>query len=605
MLGGVPARAVSRKAEAASGKLDEHDDVIRWYREQLAAPAVFPWDGAKWKPVTLGPTWQVDETGHWLLPQHSTGWAMLGWTGTNLQLRGKPWRYTLEQARLILWWHGVDDSGEWLFDDGIIQRVKGWGKDPIGATECANEMNGPCRFYDFDDDGTVIATDEPDAWVQTAATALEQTKNTMRLFPGLFTAEAKARYQLQIGKETIHGHGDTRLIQAVTSSPATLEGARATFVLKNETHHWKKNNDGHEMAAVISRNAAKSEGGAARALAITNGYDPTEESVAQQDREAWEAIAAGEAVDVRIFYDSLEAAPEAPLTEEAAPDVVVGIRGDSIWLKPSRIVKEILDIRNPPATSRRFWYNQIVTPEDAWTDALKFDVLAKPDLGVGRRLLTDVTGEKITLFFDGSKSDDATVLVGCRESDGHVLTLGMWQRPPKLDAKERWTVNRLEVDIRVEQIFAAFTVEGFWADPSHVLDDETQERYWDDLIDTWHQRYKDRLKLWAIPGKTGHSVMWDMTSPARSEQFTAASMRCLQDIDDGKLTWDGDGRMRTHVHNARRYPNRWGVSLWKGHRESKRKIDLAVGMVGARMIRRELLVKERPEKPGKRAGKVW
>lgn len=594
---------MARRAETApAGDELDHYDVIDLYRARLSAPAVFPWAGTDWEPVRIGPTWQTTGDGRWLLPERTVGWHVLGWTGTHLQHgAGKPWRYTLEQARFILWWYAVDSTGQWLFTDGVLQRLKGWGKDPVGATILAVEMSGPCRFDSFGPDGEVHATDEPDAWVQTAATALEQTKNTMRLFPGLYTAAAKAELGLHIGKETIHGHGDTRMIQAVTSSPSTLEGARATCVLKNETHHWLARNDGHEMAATISRNAAKSEGGAARSLAITNAYEPSEESTAQHDREAWEAIASGETVDVGILYDSLEAHPKAPLTAEAAPSVVAGIRGDSVWLSPTRIVKEILDKRNPASRSRRFWYNQIDAAEDAWTDPLKFDPLARPELGVGRGL--EPLSGSWCLFFDGSKSDDATALVGCRVSDGHVATFGMWQRPPKLGTDVRWTVPRSDVDARVGEVMGRCEVAAFYADPSHVLDDETQERYWDDLVDEWHSRYRDRLRrdLWPVPRQ--HSVMWDMASPERTKQFTAAAERCAQDIKDGALTWDGDGRLRTHVRNARRYPNRYGVSLWKGHRESARKIDLAVAMVGARMLRRLVLVG--PDDKPKRTGRVW
>src|SRR5690606_5084202 len=122
-----------------------------------------------------------------------------------------------------------------------------------------------------------------------------------------------------------------------------------TFVLMNETHHWMANNDGHEMAAVIERNATKSKGGAARTLRITNAYEPGEDSVAERDREAYEKVLAGEAVDIGLLYDSLEAPPEAPLTLEAAPSVVEAIRGDSVWLDTEVIVKSIADTRNPPS----------------------------------------------------------------------------------------------------------------------------------------------------------------------------------------------------------------------------------------------------------------
>ena len=154
-------------------------------------------------------------------------------------------------------------------------------------------------------------------------------------------------------------------------------------------------------------------------------------------------------------------------------------------------------------------------------------------------------------------------------------------------------------------MFDAYRVVGFFADPSHVLDDESGERYWDALIDDWHRRFGGQLEIWADGSSKsrGHSVMWDMTSPVRSEQFTTAAERCAQDIEEQTLIHDGDLRLRTHARNARRYPNKWGVSLWKGHRESKRKIDLAVCMVGARMVRR--LVMNSPKRSHRRPGRLW
>lgn len=577
-----------RRAVEVAG--DEHGDVVRWYREKLGEPAVL----AAGDRVAVGPTWQIVD-GHWWLPERTLGWDVLGFCGTELQHGpGQPWRFTPEQARFILWWFALEDDGRFTFRDGVLQRLKGWGKDPLGACLCAVEMVGPCRFGGWDKNDQPIALDNPEAWVQTAAVSLEQTKNTFRLFPGLFTAEARRKFRLQIGKEVVHGLADTRMIQAVTSAPATLEGARATFVLKNETQHWTSSNAGHDMADVIERNATKSPDGAARTLAITNAYEPSEDSVAQRDREAYELAAAGGSLTTGILYDSLEAPPDAELSAEAAPAVVDAIRGDSVWLDAERIVQSILDTRNPPSRSRRFWYNQITATEDAWIDPQDFDDCADPE----RKL---APGDELALFFDGSKSDDATGLVGCRISDGHVVTLGMWQRPPGERGKG-WTVDRADVDNRVQAVFDGYRVAAFYADPSHTLDDVTQERYWDGLIDDWHRRYRGRLRVWATPGKGGHSIMWDMASPARVEQFTAAAERAVTDIEDRALTHDGDLRLRRHAHNAKRYPNRYGVSLWKGHRESDRKVDLAVCMVGARMVRR-LVMNAAPEK--KRSGAIW
>lgn len=554
----------------------DHDEVVSWYRRQLAEPATFPWSGCRWEPLRIGPTWRTTNDGHWLLPDATIGWDALGWCGTELQHgRDKPWRFTLEQARFILWWFAVDERGEWLFRDGVLQRLKGWGKDPTGGCLLYLEALGPCRVAGMDGDQPV-ATDCPDAWVQTAATSLEQTKNTMRLMPGLLTAEARAHYRVQVGKELIHAMGDERLIQAVTSSPATLEGARATHVLANETQHWDASNGGHEMAAVIERNATKSADGAARRLAITNAPEPGRDSVAERDWDAYALASSGQSLTTGILYDSLEAAPDAPLSAEAAPEVVRSVRGDSVWLNTDRIVKSILDTRNPPSRSRRFWYNQRVAAEDAWVDPRDVDLAARDDAARSGDLVA---------FFDGSKSDDATGFVLARMDDGHLLTAGVWQRPHG-SAGAGWVVDRNEVDRVVRDVLEGGRVVAFFADPGHMKDDDVTG-WWDSIIDGWHRDFGRDLKYWAVRSGDGrHSIMWDMASPERNRQFTEAAMRFTKELEDGTLTHDGHPALVQHLKNARRAPNRYGVSLAKEHRESARKIDLAVCAVGARMLRR-------------------
>ena len=69
---------------------------------------------------------------------------------------------------------------------------------------------------------------------------------------------------------------------------------------------------------------------------------------------------------------------------------------------------------------------------------------------------------------------------------------------------------------------------------------------------------------------------------------------------------DGHPALMTHIRNARAYvhPKGYGISLHKGSRTSPRKIDLAVCVVGARMLRRLVLNKPEEEKV-ERTGVVW
>jgi len=588
--------AVSR----TSGEADDTEalaEIEGWYRYELTKPVEIP--TYRYEPVRIGPTWQTETVGgvrRWLLPERSLGWDALAWCGRWLQLtRGEPWQFTLEQARFLLHWYAVTPDGQWVARDGVLQRLKGWGKDPLGATMSMFELLGPCRLADWDGDRPV-GRPNPDAWIQTAAVSLEQTKNTMRLLPGMVSDECRANFAVQIGKETVYALGGTRFMQAVTSSPTTLEGARATFVLLNETHHWAANNSGHDMADVIERNATKSPGGSSRTLRITNAYEPGMDSVAERDREAWENARAGKVEDIGLLYDSLEAAPEAPLSAEAAPEVATTIRGDSVWLDIPGIVKSILDSRNPPSRSRRFWYNQVTAAEDAWMTPQDWDAIAAKDQIV-------MPDEPIVAFFDGSKSDDATGLVGCRISDGFVFRIGSWTKPPGERGK-RWIVPRDEVDRSVTAMFEAYRVRAMFADPSDVRDDEG-ERFWEPLIDGWHRRYGQQLDHWSVRGgERTHSIAWDMRSKERQRLFTDAAQRFVTEARDRGFRHDGDLALRLHVLNARRRPNEFGISLGKENRESSRKVDLAVCAVGARMLRR-LLENKAPAETKPRSGKVW
>jgi hypothetical protein len=508
-------------------------------------------------------------------------------------LRGKngPWQFTAEQARFELWYYALDSDGRWLNSSAVLQRLKGWGKDPIAACKSAGSLFAPVTFDHWVGDRPV-GRDEPDAWVQLVAVSQIQTQNTMKLFPGLFTPEARRHYGIQVGKQNVWGLGDSRQIEAVTASPLSLEGGRPTLVVRNETQNWLSSNDGHTMAGVIEGNVAKSRLGAARILDICNAYRPGEDSVGQRVREAWEATQGDEATvrDFGLLYDSLEAPPDAPLTAEAAPSVVEAIRGDSVWLDTKRIVKSIVNPSNPPSESRRKWYNQITAAEDSWTTPQSWDPCLARDANV------DLGVDEWGMFLDCSKSDDATGLVVARISDGYRETLGMWIRPPGARG-DGWTVPRDRVDEKVREVKRARRIVAFFGDPSHVLDDESRDRYWDALFDEWHRDFKDDLRVWAKPGaQQGHSIMWDMADPLRVKEFTAACEQTLQEIEEGALLHDGDARLRRHVLNARRAPNRWGVSIAKRHRESKDKIDLAVCMVGAGMVRRIYLNSKKNER---------
>jgi len=600
---------VARRKVAPQARDTRGDDIESWYRSALSEPAVLPWAGpdTKWKPNLIGLIWSVDETGRWVLPERTLGWEMLRFSGLHFQEEpGLDWQWTLEQARIILWWYAVDDRGRFLFRDGVIQRLKGWGKDPLGAGIAIFELVGDCRvkFAESGEptwrpDGNPVACRVASPWVQMAAVTQSQTRNTMQLLPGLVKPASQREFSMSIQKEMVYALGSTAVMQALTSSPSALEGNRPTFVLLNETHLWLANNNGHAMSAVLRRNSTKAKRGATRTLRITNAYEDGQDSIAERDRVAYEDALADRAASVGLFYDSVEASPDAPLTAESAPEVINSVRGDSVWLDIESIVLSILDVRVSPGESRRFWFNQIEAAADAW---------CKPEwiTRTARRGEIVAPGERIVLFFDGSKSDDTTALVGCRISDGFVFVLGVWGKPPGWPKEgPAWRVNRDEVSLRIDEAFEAYRPIIFWGDPSDVREDGTDERYWEATLDHWHRKYGSRLdpRFWAV--KTGdktHSIIWDMRSPERQKMFVAATELTISEIEHREFLHDGSQVLLNHVKAARRRPGKYGVGIGKSNRESSRKIDAAVCMVGARMARRAFLNAKAEEQ---RTGRVY
>jgi hypothetical protein len=555
---------------------------IDWYRDVHLTND--PPDELEWEPVKIGPTWLHDGE-RWNLPAKTLGWNVLGWCSFWLRDKhGNNWVFTPEQARLILWMYAVDDNGDFLYHSVVLQRLKGWGKDPLAACIALAECFAHVRFSHWDDDGNPVGQEEPNAWVQVVAVSQPQTKNTFKLFPSLISFECRRHYGIQVGKLNVYGLGDTRHIEAVTSSVLAIEGGRPTLTIRAETQNWNSSNGGHDMAGAMEGNAAKSEGGAARILDICNAYRPGLDSVGERAREAYEqtqSIDGAEAdfAEFGVLYDSLEAPGEAPLTAEDAPAVVRSISGDSFWLdtRPrGRIVKSILNPQNPPSESRRKWFNQITAMEESWASPQDFDACH------GRGIEPVKAKSEIVLFLDASKSDDATALLGCRIGDGHVFVVKIWQRPPR--AKD-WLVNRAAVDRAVTDCFNTYRVVGFWVDPSDARDDETGERYWENLCDEWARRYGRRLKLKAVrTGESKHAVIWDMRSKVHTKQFTEGCERTATDISEHTLTHDGHKLLTQHVRNARRSPNEWGVAITKEHRESQKKIDAAVAAVVVRIM---------------------
>jgi hypothetical protein len=489
------------------------------------------------EPVRIGPPG---------LPEHTIGWDALSWSAEFLRQpdgpdAGAPWRYTPEQARFLLWWYAVDPDGtHFLYRRAMLRRLKGWGKDPVGATLCALELCGPCRPAGVDARGEPVGQPHPSPWVVTAAVSLDQTKNTMRLFPSLFSDDAIDEYGIDLGKEIIYSRNG--LLEAVTSSPRALEGKRTTFSLKNETHHWVEGNDGLAMAEVIARNLTKARGGDARSLAISNAHNPGEGSDAEADYEAHLASQTGRG-GRDFLYDSIEAPLGIDITD---PDQVrqglIAARGDSTWLDLDRHVAEILDPRTREGMARRFYFNQIMAGDDEWMSRRAWDEHAAP------RLVP--AGTAVVAGFDGSDTDDWTVL-RCETQDGYQFTPRFPDGKPMIwdPAQHGGYIPRGEVNAAVAHLFSYYNMIRLYADPP----------YFQSEIDEWSGRHgEERVIRWAT---------------YRPRQMAEALERFRTDALAGQITHDGCAITSQHIGNAHADRRPQGVLVRKERPQSPRKID--------------------------------
>lgn len=517
-------------------------------------------------------------------------------------LSGSPWQFTLHQRRFLHLWYSLRPDGRWAYRSGVKRGAKGTGKDPLAAAIALIEARGPTAFVGWDDDGRPVGAPHRLALVQIAANSEAQARDLLRVANAMIGSEFAAESGADKGETRTQFDGGDR-IELLTRAEASNEGDPATAVLLNESHHMTSTSGGQALAAVGRRNAAKSPSGHCRVCEFTNAHLPGEGSVAEASFDAWQLQVAGKTRRKDILYDSREAPPHLRLHVEAELEAgIAAAYADSPWTDRERIRDEAEDPRVPLADSVRFYFNALPTNEFSWVDPRAFDALARPDLVVADK-------DPIAAFLDCSKSTDATTLAGCRISDGHVIALGGWQRPHG-DRGKGWLAPRGEVIATARLMFDRYDVQWFGIDPSPARDDETEAQYWAAAVDELHRSYRDSVLLWATPGASGSAVAFDMrlSQPGgadRNRMLTEEAERTAAAIDEeGTLSWDGDPMLRVHVHNARRRPNQWGVGLGKQTRDSKKLVDYAVTMVGARLGRR-LVLNSGKTRQKKRSGVVW
>jgi hypothetical protein len=374
-----------------------------------------------------------------------------------------------------------------------------------------------------------------------------------------------------------------------TASSSAKDGGKETFTVFDETHLYNTP-ELRRMYVTVDRNCRKRKESTPWALQTSTMYQVNDDSIAERTHGRAELIRDGRSRESGLLFDHREAPADVDTTDReaiiAALREVYGPFADAMDLD-GIVDNEFFNVMKDPEDTKRYFFNRRASATDALLTEDDWDPLGDPTIRLDE-------GETVALFFDGSKSDDSTGLFACRISDGDVFQLGGWEKPEGPAGKD-WEVDRVDVDRVVRETREWLDVVAFYADV----------REFESYVDEWGQLFRDDLVIDATGGKYQHPVAYDMR--ARVADFTnAATGRFLIDVRDRAFRHEGDPRTRWHVLNMRRSPNKYGVSVSKEGRESPKKIDFGVCIIGCRQARRDVIASGKLEKrKKKRTGKVW
>ena len=464
-----------------------------------------------------------------------------------------------------------------VYRRGIMVGPQKLGKDPIAAAHICVEAVGPALFAGWAgaDDAYVCADHGcrcgwvyryepgepmgmpwPTPLIQITAVSEDQTENTYDALRPMIDYGPLSDLIPKTGEEFIRLPGGGE-IATVTSNAQSRLGQRITFASQGEVGLWTRANRMEKVARTQYRGLAGMGG---RASLNTNAWDPSENSVAQQEFES---------ADDDILRQFVQAPPHLSYTnkrerrkihEVVYPPEVRRENGGHVDL--DAIEAEAAGLAEKDvAEAERFFGNRIVTGQSVWMDPDAWDAQSAPNIVVGER-------EQVTLGFDGSlgtvgsrRKPDATCLGASRVSDGHLFTLLVDEADrPDGDGLWTWEPDRAAVDAKIAEAFDRFDVVLMWADPQH----------WQNDVGRWAVQFgaEKVLERWTN----------------RDDWMARELERLYTAVLNGDVTHDGDEDASRHVLNAQRHVKRPSggdpdgkkakVLVSKSHRNSPDKIDM-------------------------------
>lgn len=515
-------------------------------------------------------------------------------------VRGTPVRRGDEYGGFIVDCYALDENGNRLVDSAFFSRPKGCDKSGLAAHLALFEAFGPCRFagwakggeyYEFLGQRYYYEPGEPmgrrvvDPMIRIMATEEGQTGNT---YDNIYVNLTEGPLSVLVAEGMVVGLTGVKLpdggdIVPTSSGAASKDGGKETFVIFDESHLYniKRLRD---MYNTVTRNLKKRAKGAGTwYLETTTMYAPGEDSIAEQTYQLAKNISDGKFRGrERLLYDHRGSQLSDLTDTEKLSEAIEEAYGEALeWNSIEAIVDNILDPRSTVNDSRRYFLNALVEGSNAW---LRLDTIEKASLGYPEKwgsIIND--GDEITLGFDGSLTNDATALVGCRVSDGLLFLLAIQEIPDGPEAKN-WRVDTTAVDSAVRLAFKRFNVVGFFADPP----------YWQDWVDNWERDFGDQLV--AVAGSKSKISFYT----AHDTQMARALQRLKIALTEGRAKIIPNRRFVRHLQNAQKWTRSRNLEvIGKEAKNSPRKIDAAVAATLAFEARAAYLMRAEKKKPEK------
>lgn len=545
--------------------------------------------------------------------KRSLGWIATWWIETFVVhgrggVQGMPIAYGEEYTGFIVDCYAHDARGKRFYDSAFFSRPKGTDKSGLAAALVLFEAFGPARFAGWAEGGETytflgetyeyqpgepMGREVTNPVIKIMATEEGQTGNVYdNVYYNLNTEDAplfalKAAYGLDVGKtRIILASGGT--IVPSTAGSASKDGGLETFAVFDETHLYCTPVL-REMYGVVKRNLQKRRREGTWFIETTTMFEPGAESIAEDTYFYADMVEEGKARRARLLFDhrwadisSLEKIKVVDRkarggkrleTEEEYVDRLrqgfIEAFGDAIaWNDPEDMLDGLFDPRNTESDTRRYFYNAVVEGKNAWllsTEWLNIGLAALREramaAGEKLRVLPPMKGEKIALGFDGGLTNDATVLIGCRISDGYVFPIGIWEAPDSKEAKH-WQVDHSLVDAKVRETIKKYKVVAFLADPPH----------WREYVEAWERDFGADLFIRATEEKP---IAFETS---RHVEMARVVERTETAIKTGHLRHGNHKVLTRHVRNAHKWVRSAGHVIGKERKGSPKKMDGAVGM---------------------------